>query len=292
MNAILLFSLLIFTGLVHAEDTIAQQGYSLLSQGRYADAGSVCQKPAEHGNLTCQTILGVLYDFGQGWPQDYNKAAYWYTKAAMQGNPTAQGNLGYLYHQGTGVAKDDNQAVYWYIKSAEQGYVDAQVNLGFMYKNGLGTSQDYKKAIYWFKQAADKENVIAQSNLDIMYDNGQGTQKEEWGTMEDVLRDSSENINKTLPMKLNRNMTILGTTPGPGALFTYIYRLSKDVLQGASKSSYLASNKPYLIKSFCTDPDTMIFFQYGITVRLSFSIETGEFIGNINITPKDCGFNK
>src|SRR5712691_4348728 len=58
---------------------------------------------AEEGEAKAQFNLGVMYDNGQGVPQDYNEAAKWYTKAAEQGFPAAEYNLAGMYEDGRGV---------------------------------------------------------------------------------------------------------------------------------------------------------------------------------------------
>jgi len=117
---------------------------------------------AEFGDASAQYKLGLMYDFGNGVPQDYRKAAYWYTKAAEQGNAWAQYNLGNEYRKGEGVPKDYKKAFYWFTKAAEQGDAYAQHSLGHMYDFGKGVTQNYKKAFYWYTKAAEQGLVQAQ----------------------------------------------------------------------------------------------------------------------------------
>ena len=44
-----------------------------------------------------QYNLGVMYDNGDGVPQDYKEAVKWYRLAAEQGDASAQYNLGLMY---------------------------------------------------------------------------------------------------------------------------------------------------------------------------------------------------
>ena len=64
---------------------------------------------------------GLMYDNGEGVPEDDATAVKWYTKAAEQGNADAQYNLGLCMTDGRGVPEDDATAVKWYTKAAEQG---------------------------------------------------------------------------------------------------------------------------------------------------------------------------
>jgi len=57
--------------------------------------------------------LGILYDKGQGVPQDYAEAVKWFRKAEEQGNAPAQNNLGFMYDNGRGVPQDYVLAHKW-----------------------------------------------------------------------------------------------------------------------------------------------------------------------------------
>jgi hypothetical protein len=56
-----------------------------------------------------------------------------YRMLAETGDAAAQNRLGLIYQNGEGVPQNDAEAVRWYLKAAEQGYADAQNNLGLMY---------------------------------------------------------------------------------------------------------------------------------------------------------------
>ena len=58
---------------------------------------------ANGGDYIAQNNLGVIYEIGEGVPQDYKDAVKWYRKAAEQGHATAQLSLGLMYHYGQGV---------------------------------------------------------------------------------------------------------------------------------------------------------------------------------------------
>jgi TPR repeat protein len=68
---------------------------------------------AARGNARAQAMLGLLYETGQGVPQAYDVAAYWYCRAAEQGDFTAQYLLGLAYDKGHGVPQDDIAAYKW-----------------------------------------------------------------------------------------------------------------------------------------------------------------------------------
>ena len=76
---------------------------------------------AEQGGVSAQYNLGVMYDNGDGVPQDYKEAVKWYRLAAEQGDAKAQNNLGFMYQIGQGVLQDNAIAHMWYNIAAANG---------------------------------------------------------------------------------------------------------------------------------------------------------------------------
>jgi TPR repeat protein len=109
---------------------------------------------AASGNAEAQYNLGLLYDSGQGVPQDYAQEAAWYRKAAEQGNANAQTALGSMYVNGQRVPQDNAQAAAWWRKAADQGNADGQFGLGLLYDRGSGVPRDFAEAYFWFDLAA------------------------------------------------------------------------------------------------------------------------------------------
>ena len=76
---------------------------------------------AEQGSASAQFNLGLMYDNGEGVPQDYKAAVKWYSLAAEQGDTSAQFQLGYMYHFGEGVIQDVVYAHMWLNIAASAG---------------------------------------------------------------------------------------------------------------------------------------------------------------------------
>src|SRR5262245_38103655 len=151
-----------------------QAGAEAFERGDYATALRELRPLAEHGDGLAQSMLGWMYEWGEGVPQDYVQALLWYEKAAAQGFAPAQTKLGALYKKGRGVPQDYVQARLWYEKAAAQGFPDAQTNLGALYNNGRGVPQDYVQARLWYEKAAAQWFPDAQFSLGLMYAKGQG----------------------------------------------------------------------------------------------------------------------
>ena len=134
-------------------------------QGRFAEAQGEWRVAAAAGDPDAALFLGVVYDVGQGAPQDAAQAADWYSRAAGLGSVPAMFNLGVFYDIGRGVGRDQAQAVRWYERAAEQGYARAEYNLALIYQGEPANSQDRKRAQYWFWRAANHGITAARSHL-------------------------------------------------------------------------------------------------------------------------------
>ena len=155
-----------------------QKGRDAYLEGDFATAMRELIPFAVNGDAPVQSILGVMYEKGEGVPQDYKTAMKWYTLAAKQGFPEAQFNLGLMYKKGQGVPQDYKATIKWFTFAAEQGYASAQYNLGVMYDNGEGAAQNHKTAVKWYKLAAEQGFAIAQSVLGMKYEHGVGVPKD------------------------------------------------------------------------------------------------------------------
>ena len=88
-------------------------------------------------------VAGPFEDAGAAYQRgDYATALRLLQPLATQGDVNAQNNLGLLYQNGQGVPQDHNEAMRLFRLAVAQGYARAQNNLGLMYLNGLGVPQD------------------------------------------------------------------------------------------------------------------------------------------------------
>jgi TPR repeat protein len=156
----------------------------LLSSGAFASKFDDTLVLAEQGEAYAQYNLGIMYENGEGVPEDDAKAVKWYRKAADQGYANAQYNLALMYDSSEGVPENDAEAVKWYRKAAEaikwyrqaadQLHAKAQYNLALMYDNGEGVPENDAEAVKWYRKAADQGSANAQANLGVLYYLGDG----------------------------------------------------------------------------------------------------------------------
>lgn len=68
---------------------------------------------AEQGNAEAQAVLGFMYQYGRGVPQNDVISLHWYTCAAEQGNAHGQYHLGLMFDKGLGVPRSAVAAYKW-----------------------------------------------------------------------------------------------------------------------------------------------------------------------------------
>lgn len=155
------------------------EGLDALRRGDYAAALKELRPLAERGDPEAQYRIGLMYEFGKGYPQDKALGIAWFRKAAARGSASAQQELGVIYTTGDGVPQDDAQAVSWFQRAAAQGEATAQYNLGLMYAKGTGIGKDIGLALIWMRKSAAQGLAIAQFKLGVAYENGEGVVKDD-----------------------------------------------------------------------------------------------------------------
>jgi TPR repeat protein len=135
MKAILrsgFLALAIMTLTVPANAGPLEDGLAAAERRDYAAALKFWLPLAEQGNAELQFTIGLIYNYGQGVPQDHAEAASWFRLAAEQGDAGAQENLGLMYEKGWGVQQDYLRALMWFNVAAMQGYGKAQKGRDFL----------------------------------------------------------------------------------------------------------------------------------------------------------------
>lgn len=145
--------------------------------GDYEKAHTLWKELADKSDPRAMNNLGVLYDKGQGVPEDPALAAFWFLQSAKAGHAAGMSNLGRLMELGRGLPKDVAQAASWFRKAADKGLAEAQYNLAVLYENGKGLDKNDREAAAWYSRAAAQQQVDAQWRLGQMYREGRGVNK-------------------------------------------------------------------------------------------------------------------
>jgi len=146
---------LLWTGLALA----ASDAMTAYEKRDYSTALREFHRQANLGDAVAKYNLGIMYEQGQGTPQDHAEAVKWYQQSAEAGVANAQLNLGAMYEHGRGTTRDYAQAAMWYEAAANQNVTHAQINLALLHGQGRGMPQDYVQAYMWASLAASKASI-------------------------------------------------------------------------------------------------------------------------------------
>jgi len=151
---------------------------------------------------TLYYYLGMMYERGQGVPQDIPQAKQWYAKAVagiapeltaalssplVAGFSVIGGHLpllaagAELSQTAAGDSSADSQLpaevaklIALHRRAAEENEGKAQITLGNLYQAGKVLPQDFAQSLHWYTQAARQGHAEACFNLGVLYEHGQG----------------------------------------------------------------------------------------------------------------------
>ena len=168
-----IFASLLISGVIAFADS--RSAWTAFENTNYQQAYQDCSELAQKGDSSCQALLGTLYKYGFGVPQDNKQSLNWLNKSADSGDPYGQEILGDTLLNGrNGVEKDLAKAYELFIKASAKGNLYADNQLGQMYRLGIYVKQNTQEGIRYLQTAADKGNRAAQVSLANIYRLGEG----------------------------------------------------------------------------------------------------------------------
>mgnify|MGYP000503808855 CR=1 FL=1 len=126
-----------------------EEGRAAYEAEDYVDAVNRYGALAAEGSPEAAYELGKAYRYGNGVPQDSQKAAEWLIAAVSQPNarwPHAAYHLGTMFVDGEGVPQDYALARRLLEASVESGYLRAALPLAQLYAEGKGVAPDPSRA--------------------------------------------------------------------------------------------------------------------------------------------------
>lgn len=108
-------------------------------------------------------------------------------------------------------------------------------------------------------------------------------------TVDEALVRVVDQLNKQLPMTVDRDTRLDTTQAGPGRAFTYHYTMVTARASEIDTTVFYRAMSSHLRNSVCTNPDMQVFFQNGVTVSYSYRGSDGRHVTKVVITPRDCG---
>lgn len=95
----------------------------------YVTAYAQFEPLAHAGDPRAQTVVALMYKYGESVKPNFATSFAWYMRAAEQGYAPAQFNVGQMLAEGQGVAPNRDQALAWLRKAAANGYDRARGEL-------------------------------------------------------------------------------------------------------------------------------------------------------------------
>jgi TPR repeat protein len=155
-----------------------KRAQELYAETLHTEAAVLFDQACAGGYTPACRSLGVMYQDGDGIPQDYSKAMILYSKSCNAGDSSACDNLGGMYQEGLGVEKDYFRAVALYSRACDGGNSSSCNNLGTMYLGGDGVVQDKPRAVALYSKSCDGGSATGCKNLAGCYRDGEGIKKD------------------------------------------------------------------------------------------------------------------
>lgn len=108
-------------------------------------------------------------------------------------------------------------------------------------------------------------------------------------TVDEALVKVVDQINKQLPMTVDRDTRWDSTQAGPGKAFTYHYTIVTARATEIDTTEFHRAMSSNLRNSVCTSPDMQVFFKNGVTVSYSYRSSDSRHVTKVTINPRDCG---
>jgi len=158
-------------------DSQLEVGLNCYRHGDFALASYWLEKADSNGCLLAKQALGVMYEKGYFYKQDYAKAMELYLQSADAGFARSLRSVGVMYREGLGVEKDGKEAMAWFQKAIDAGIPMAYCDMGSLFIDGCGIEQDYEKAVSYFRKGEALGEGWSLSSLGLMYLQGTGVEK-------------------------------------------------------------------------------------------------------------------
>lgn len=159
-----------------------------LGENRIMDCIAYYEAAIDLGDADAAVQLGLIYEFGELVPQDYDKSLELYFFAIDNGRKDVYFNAGEIYRY----RALHEKAIEYYNIALENGNIQAALPLGWYYEDGIGVEKDDRKAFALYKQAYEDGNPDSTFSLGKMYYLGRGTEENDVEAFK-LLSEASQN---------------------------------------------------------------------------------------------------
>ena len=95
-------------------------------------------------------------------------------------------------------------------------------------------------------------------------------------------------LNKQLPMVVDRETRLDSTLGGPGKRLTYLYTATNYNASQINVSEFTKQMSPQLRNGVCSSSDMNIFVRSGVTIIYSYRAKDGRHFAKIEVNPSEC----
>ena len=153
------------------------QCISEAKNSNFDSAGASCKKACEENISSSCTILGWLYDMGNGVTKSNYFAKLTYEKACRLNDGIGCSYLAMFLMNGNDGEPNYNSIYTYSMKACDQNIAKGCGILGFLYEQGKGVSTDYYMARTYLKKACDLNDGDGCNLLGFLYAKGKGVTK-------------------------------------------------------------------------------------------------------------------
>ena len=108
------------------------------------------------------------------------------------------------------------------------------------------------------------------------------------GAIEEVLRQSSNKVNSSLPMMVDKGTRLDSTLPGPGKKITYLYTTLSMQSSEVTQQRLQQRLGVRIRNSVCTSKDMKVFLDNGVQIVYRYRGSDGGIIGDVTVNPGEC----
>lgn len=175
-------------------DRLLVDGFTSIKGSKLTEAVHHLQKAADRRSPQAEHFLALLYEYGRGVPQDFQRAVMYYKRATEQHNVESMYNLALMYMFSRGVQQDFKMALPLLQKAAKNNHAPSLYYLGVLKMNGHGTNVDYEEAMGWFEKAAALDDFRIS-----------GLASDSYKHVQEMLNKANEHNNRVLDEYMERN---------------------------------------------------------------------------------------
>lgn len=164
------------------------------TQQSYLEGFLYATKAADiHHIPQAEHLVGIIYEYGIGVPQDFPKAVTYYRRAAEQRYIESMYHLALMYVYGRGTDPQMIKGLSLFEAGCEANHAPSCHYMGIMKTYGYGTPVDYHEAMLWFEKSSSfDDHRISKESAEYAK------------ILSDLIREAEDHNNKVVDQYMRR----------------------------------------------------------------------------------------